>query len=121
MLRLPVYFEDDTFFGGPSSLSLAGIRRTLFTPGLKIFNFHPTFVGCNTPSQEHYEAHRQQIFGGGPPLDPFPGRGTVHVFRELVEAIHERGYRFQRFHDVVELARRLAGEAADLAPGEREA
>lgn len=64
ILRLPVYFEDNTAFdAADSSLSVAAFKSSLFTPGLKILNFHPTFVGCNTPSQAHYNSVRANVFG----------------------------------------------------------
>jgi hypothetical protein len=107
IIRLPVYFEDDTFFDiQESGLDLETIMPTLFTPGLKILNFHPTFVACNTPSRSYHEQLKPGIFGPnstGAELR-FDGRGTLVVFRELMERILSRGHRFHRFQAVVELA-----------------
>ena len=50
IIRLPVYFEDDTFFDLEESLNLDNIAPTLFTPGLKILNFHPDLRGVQYSS-----------------------------------------------------------------------
>lgn len=107
IVRLPVYFEDDTFFDVEHpGLDLDTILPTLFTPGLKILNFHPTFVGCNTPSREYHEQRKPQIFARGSSLDDthWHGRGTLTVFRELVERIGSAGHEFHRFQSLVELS-----------------
>jgi len=68
IVRLPVYFNDDAFYQlAAGSLALDVVRPTLFTPGLKILNFHPTFVACNTPSRMHHDRFRAQIFGSASP------------------------------------------------------
>lgn len=108
IVRLPVYFEDDVFFDvAEGDLDLDKIVPTLFTPGLKILNFHPTFVACNTPSREYHERMKPRIFSEGSTRSDvtYEGRGTLHVFRELVERIVDGGGRFERFACVVELAR----------------
>jgi hypothetical protein len=117
IIRLPVYFEDDTFFDIEQSvLNLETILPTLFTPGLKILNFHPTFVGCNTPSRSYHERLKARIFAPGSSAAElrWGGRGTLDVFRELVERILSRGYQFQKFHSVVELARASFQSAGDV-------
>jgi hypothetical protein len=115
IIRLPVYFEDDTFFDmQESDLNLETIVPTLFTPGLKILNFHPTFVGCNTPSRSYHERWKPRIFAQDSTAAglSWGGRGTLVVLRELVEQIQSRGYHFRRFQSIVDLA--LAGfQAAD--------
>jgi hypothetical protein len=109
ILRFPVYFEDDVFFDTCSpedGLNLDAIMPTLFTPGLKILNFHPTFAACNTPSRSYHERMKPAIFhpdstAGGVHWE---GRGTLTVMRELLDRILSHGYRFQTFHSIVEMA-----------------
>lgn len=120
ILRLPVYFGDDIFFdlaGG--DLNLEAILPTLFTPGLKILSFHPTFIACNTPSRTYHEARKSRIFARDSTAAGlvWDGRGTGNVFRELVGCILSRGHRFQRFHAIVDRAgAAFAGDAAVVPP-----
>ena len=118
IIRLPVYFEDDTFFDLEESLNLETIAPTLFTPGLKILNFHPTFVGCNTPSRSYHERYKARIFAPHSSADGLRSnqRGTLDVFRELVERILSRGYPFQRFQSVVDSALTAFQAPEDVIP-----
>jgi hypothetical protein len=117
IIRLPVYFEDDIFFEN-STLDLDAILPTLFTPGLKILNFHPTFVGCNTPSRTYHESHKARIFSADSTVTElrWEGRGTLNVFRELIERILSRGHQFYRFQSLVEMALARVQTADDLIP-----
>jgi len=88
IVRLPIYFEDDVFLDIASGdLNLEAILLTLFTPGLKILSFHPTFIACNTPSRAYHEARKSRIFAENSTADGlrWDGRGTRDVFRGLVE------------------------------------
>ncbi len=117
IIRLPVYFEDDTFFDiDEAGLNLQAILPTLFTPGLKILNFHPTFVGCNTPSRSYHEQWKTRIFAPDSTSEGliFDGRGTQDVLRELVERILSQGYEFQRLESVVELARAVFQQSGSV-------
>lgn len=119
IVRLPVYFEDDTFFDlDDSGLNLDSILPTLFTPGLKILNFHPTFVGCNTPSRAYHEERKPGIFANGSTADIFQwnGRGTLTVFRELIELIRSAGHDFHRFQSLVDLASTTLQSSECLIP-----
>jgi hypothetical protein len=114
-----VYFEEDTFFDiEESGLNLETVMPTLFTPGLKILNFHPTFIGCNTPSRAYHERWKSQIFAPDSAEAGlrFEGRGSLNVFRELVDRILSRGYGFHRFQSVVEIAQAAFRSAADVIP-----
>ena len=100
IIRLPVYFEDDVFFGHSSPLlNIGSILKNLFSPGLKIFNLHATFIGCNTPSKEHYEAYRNKIFESEiiPSEAIYRGRGSLNVFFELKNLIEKNEWKFQCF------------------------
>lgn len=102
LLRFPVFFEDDVFFNlADGALSLEPLRSALFSPGLKILNFHPSLVGLNAPSQGHYDAARSELFGpaSGPHLE-FGGRGTRTILRELVAMIRAGGASFVSFESL---------------------
>ena len=104
ILRFPLYFEDDVFFEWEADgLSLETVKKALFTPGLKILNFHATFVACNISSGPHYRRIRGEIFGKPePPALAGPERGTRTVFEELVTSILKAGCRFESFESVVD-------------------
>lgn len=107
IVRCPVFFEDDVFFAAAApDLSLDSVLTNLSTPGLKILNVHATFFGCNTPSNEHYQAVRDRVFGSEDPAEGvvFDGRGTRVVVEELLEAITEAAIEVESFSS---LANRL--------------
>ncbi len=120
ILRLPVYFEDDVAFDAAAEFTIDTFRKTLFTPGLKILNFHPTFVGCNTPSLAHYNSVRGEVFDTIEPAEGvrWEGRGTADMLDELIGEILSAGYRFEPLHSVVnELWDRVRNEPAILPRG----
>lgn len=92
LLRFPVFFEDDVFYNlaGPD-LSLKPLEPRLFTPGLKVLNFHPALVGANIPSQREYDASRSRLFA--PEAEPleYENRGVRDVLRELIARIRTAG------------------------------
>ncbi len=105
ILRLPVYFEDDCAFDAQdSSFRVNVFRKSLFTPGLKILNFHPTFVGCNTPSLAHYNSVRDKVFGTSEPGEGvvWEGHGTANMLDELLGEILSAGHKLQSLHSVVD-------------------
>jgi hypothetical protein len=118
ILRFPVYFEDDVAFDADPAFDVGVFRKTLFTPGLKILNFHPTFVGCNTPSQAHYNSVRSQVFGTEEPADGvrWDGRGTANMLDELVGEILSAGHTFTSLHSIVDEVSRAVEKAGDLMP-----
>ncbi len=119
ILRLPVYFEDDVAFESVDrAFTVDVFRKTLFTPGLKILNFHPTFVGCNTPSLAHYTAVRGNVFGSAEPAEGvrWKGRGTANMFDELMNEILSAGYKFSSLHAVVDELWTSVKKAPELFP-----
>jgi hypothetical protein len=99
-VRFPIFFEDDVFCRhSPYQLDLNLVLPTLFSPGLKILNFHATFVANNIPSRDYYEEHKKALFSSSPLLR-FDGRGTEDVFDELIATIKMKGYAFQSFEDL---------------------
>jgi hypothetical protein len=103
--RLPVYFEDDIFFRYfPDLLSLQRIEATLFAPGLKIFNFHPTFVAANVPSLAYYADIKGRWFSADADHATmvYPGRGTKVVLGELTALVRSRGFAFTSFEALVD-------------------
>lgn len=119
IVRFPVFFEDDVFFEHESKhLAFSVIERFLFSPGLKIFNFHPTFVACNIPSRDVYESTRKSIFGS---KEPAPGviweeRGTMNVLLELIQCVRLHQYEFTSFTKLVDLTLKHIDENADRFP-----
>ncbi len=118
ILRLPVYFEDDVAFDAIDEFKIDVFLESLNTPGLKILNFHPTFVGCNTPSLRHYNSVRGRVFGTSEPADGvvWEGHGTANVLEELIGEIMMGGYRFQSLHSVVDELWSCARRAPGLLP-----
>lgn len=119
ILRLPVYFEDDVAFDAADrAFTVDVFRKTLFTPGLKILNFHPTFVGCNTPSLAHYTETRGNVFGTSAPAEGvrWTGRGTANMFDELMHEILSAGHKFSSLHNVVDELWASVKRAPDLFP-----
>lgn len=103
ILRLPVFFEDDVFYSYESDkLDLKHVYRYLFTPGLKILNFHATFVACNIPSKPYYEGVKSSIFSSAQPQGVWKERGTRHVFEELVATILDKGFSFKPLETLVD-------------------
>jgi len=112
--RLPVYFEDDIFFRYfPDVLGLEPIETTLFASGLKVLNFHPTFVAANVPSLDYYAAIKGRWFS--PDTDHaqmvHPGRGTSTVLEELTALVRTRGFEFGSFESLVDRLPVAAGRA----------
>jgi hypothetical protein len=119
ILRMPVYFEDDVAFDAvDQAFTIDVFRKTLFTPGLKILNFHPTFVGCNTPNLAHYNSVRSKVFNTAEPVEGvrWEGRGTANMFDELMNEILSSGHKFHSLHNVVDEVRRSVEQASDLLP-----
>lgn len=119
ILRLPVYFEDDCAFDAVDrAFTVEVFRHSLLTPGLKILNFHPTFVACNTPSLAQYNSVRAKVFGTTEPAQGvrWEGRGTANMFDELMGEILASGHKLVSLHSVVDELRSLADKSHDLLP-----
>ena len=119
VMRLPVYFEDDVAFDAMDRTFTVNVfQATLFTPGLKILNFHPTFVGCNTPSLAHYTEFRGKVFGSTEPGEGviWTARGTANMFDEMMNEILSAGFSFSSLHSVVDQAWATVNQAGDLFP-----
>jgi len=102
VLRFPVFFEDDVFLdlGGPD-LDLTQCLDLLWSPGLKILDFHPALVAINAPSVGHYDAQRPALFGAAGRPQRHGGRGAATLMTELVGAVLDRGFAFTPFPKVV--------------------
>jgi hypothetical protein len=99
-IRLPIFFEDDVFFHyNAPDLCIEDVLNNLLTPGLKILNIHATFIGCNTPSDEHYEKNKSKIFNSRRPSHGVihHGRGSDTVFSEIRKKIERSGEKFVCF------------------------
>lgn len=101
MVRFPIYFEDDIFLNDSDEfLSLDILLPTLFSPGLKIFNFHATFIANNIPSMNDYFMHKDKFFELNGHYR-FTSRGIDDVFDELITLIHAKGFKFISFEQLV--------------------
>jgi len=112
LLRFPVFFEDDVFLelGGPE-LELRQCTELLRTPGLKIFNVHPSLVALNAPSVAYYDAQRPALFDSlGAPLT-HGGRGVATLLEELVASVRDSGFEFTPFPQLVAEAYRMLRSA----------
>lgn len=119
IIRFPVFFEDDVFFEHESKhLAFSVIERFLFSPGLKVLNFHPTFVACNIPSRHYYESVRSKIFGSTEPATGviWNERGTRHVLEEVIQCVRVHQYEFTPFMKLVELTQNHIAKNADRFP-----
>src|SRR6266568_176528 len=119
ILRLPVYFEDDVAFDAADrTFSVDVFRKSLFSPGLKILNFHPTFVGCNTPSLAHYASVRDKGVNTDEPAEGvrWGGHGTANVLDELMNEILSADHTFSSLHSVVDDLWRTIKQSPDLLP-----
>jgi hypothetical protein len=91
--RLPVYLEDDVWLDAfPGGYTLAPVRHTFATPGLKIFNIHPVHFGLNTPSWAFYDERRAVIYApdSGPDELAHPGAGIATLLDEIAAAVDGR-------------------------------
>lgn len=124
IIRFPIFFEDDVFFTQyPDDLNLAPVMQTLFTPGLKILNFHATFAAANMPSRMHYDAVKALIFANPHSIGSsqsndvvWKGRGTLQVFEEVVQRITNAGYSFTAFPDLVTRTIKFIEQHCDRFP-----
>ncbi|MDQ7062680.1 MAG: hypothetical protein Q9P90_00370 [candidate division KSB1 bacterium] len=55
LIRFPVFWEDDVHYKKGYEFKISLIKRQLFSPGLKVFNFHPFNLALNVPNLEYYE------------------------------------------------------------------
>jgi hypothetical protein len=107
LLRIPVFLEDDVLLAHVASVPrFEELLPTLFSPGLKVFNFHPALLALNTPSAAAYEDARGDLYGGGSfPVPPQESaRGIADLLRELVGEVRERGFDFESFEAIVDEA-----------------
>jgi hypothetical protein len=108
LLRLPVFLEDDVFlwWRGPE-MQFETVTSLLFSPGLKILNFHPSFVALNAPSVDYFERRRPALFGAPEQrrrLEPYDGCGVRTLLVELIETVQAAGFEFHSFPQLVDRA-----------------
>jgi hypothetical protein len=105
LLRFPIFLEDDVFmWWTDSELRFETIASLLFTPGLKVLNFHPALVGINAPSIDYYDERRPTLFG--PPsarerIKPYAGRGVATLLVDLIETVRRAGFAFTPFPELI--------------------
>ncbi len=108
LLRFPIFLEDDVLLDWTDGIPDVSSTLTdlLFTPGLKIFNFHPSLVALNVPDHDYYDRHRKALFGKRPAgnISPYAGRGIATVLVDLIDTVKAKGFDFMRFPDLVDAA-----------------
>jgi polysaccharide deactylase WbmS-like protein len=108
LMRFPIYCEDDIYLHhfGPS-LPFEPLAQTLLTPGLKIFNFHPSFFALNAPSKEYYDQVRGRFFQSLEPDENliYHGRGCQTILIEILTYLQKNGSAFITFPELVEKTR----------------
>jgi hypothetical protein len=107
LIRMPVFMEDDVLIRHAGRVpAIDDLFPTLFSPGLKVFNFHPALLAINAPDANTYEAARPALYGSSPePVAPQRDRtGVADLFQALVGQVTARGHRFERFEDLVDEA-----------------
>lgn len=101
IVRLPIYFEDDLILRRTGARhAVEATLRTLFSPGLKIFNVHPLFIAANIPDITWYEDRRAELFGGHSEGPVHNGYGVRTVVEEILAAIGATGGHFVDFEDI---------------------
>jgi hypothetical protein len=113
MLRFPVFLEDDVLLRWAGSApTVEALAPHLFTPGLKILNFHPALVGINARTPADYEQARAELFSGADPSAfAHGGHGVADLLRDLLEEIRRRRHRVMAFPALVERAEQLFAQA----------
>jgi hypothetical protein len=103
IVRVPFFWEDDVEMCRKkprwSLKKLANIK----TPGLKIFNFHPTHVYLNTETFDRYE--KAKIYYKNPKkFELFinqKSRGTKNMFLDILESIRNTKSSPPRLSDII--------------------
>lgn len=115
LLRFPVFFEDDVFlWWATPELQPTTLTSLLFTPGLKILNFHPSLVAINAPSVEYFNARRPMLFAPSKSrrqIDSHEGRGVATLLVELINMVRAGGFDFTPFPQLIAAAQASLGHA----------
>lgn len=113
IVRIPVFLEDDVLMEGYTEIPrFENVVGALETPGLKIFNFHPSHVGLNSASFDDYVKHRSALTGGDSrPLRLTP-YGTADFYQDLLDWVGERRDRVLSFPRLVEQVQAIATPGA---------
>jgi hypothetical protein len=106
LLRFPVFLEDDVLLRRLPTLD--DLRPRLFTPGLKVLNFHPSHVAINARSPGDYAEARTALFERGDPVPPHPGHGVAALLRAVLEEVGRRGATVLSFPELVARGEALA-------------
>lgn len=104
VLRLPCFWEDDVHWERGFDWDFARLRKTFFTPGLKILSVHPFMFALNIPDAAFYARHKHHI----PTLHAelarqlrFLGNGPATFLAELIDAVRQEGLAFTTMSDLV--------------------
>jgi hypothetical protein len=94
LLRIPYFWEDDLTMESPNPAW--SVTSECNPPGLRVFDFHPIHIYCNSSSLAQYSRLKKEI--GLAALTPFrsdevvqSGAGTRTFFLELLDLLRRRG------------------------------
>jgi SAM-dependent methyltransferase len=105
VMRLPVFWEDDTHWNQGGSWDLDAYYDHFLSPGLKIINVHPIHFALNTPSNEFYQDVRRQVdkwSGEAVERLRYDGKGTRTFVSELTNRLRQSQFEFHTMHDLYE-------------------
>lgn len=106
IVRFPVFLEDDVMMDLHQGVpSFAEVIPWLTTPGLKIFNFHPSHVGLNSASFDDYNAHRDALMSDDPQPVRLGAFGIGDFYEQLLEWVGSRRDQVWSFPRLVEQIR----------------
>ncbi len=91
--RFPSFLDDNIHWFHGGSWKLEDIKAKLFTPGLKIFNFHPYPVALNIPTLAYYHAKRSLLKTLSPDdiaAHRYSGAGPETFLEELLAFLQPR-------------------------------
>ncbi len=94
LLRIPYYWEDDVEMESPEPRW--HLTDECDPPGLRVFDFHPIHVYCNSPSLAAYSRLKRTVglsnlTASTAGNNIHPGEGTQTFFRQLINMLRERG------------------------------
>jgi hypothetical protein len=110
LISLPIFLEDGGHLYKESSLDLQTLIPKLESPGLKIVNFHPTYMALNAPDwlftrqiqntlsrEEWNNIDEEQI----DKLE-YHGQGIRSLIKNIITFVRERGFPLMSMHEIVD-------------------
>jgi SAM-dependent methyltransferase len=117
IMRFPAFWGDFTHFTNrPDDFDLQRYMPAFFSPGLKVFNFHPINVAANVPNDTYYQTIRTRT-GSLTAADikevRYKGPGVRTFLIALLEQLKARGlkcYTLAELHELLPAANFMVAE-----------